>query len=77
MSLVLRSMLEHYFDTVLNAREVRGAAYATNPASLRTQERCGFQRCGSLMEQVSEGRGGGMREVVTLRRSRPRDEAAS
>ncbi|GAA5958916.1 hypothetical protein JCM8115_000688 [Rhodotorula mucilaginosa] len=72
MSQVLESMLSTYFDDYLGANEVRGAAYASNPASLKTQERCGFVRFGAFMEDVSEGRGGGQKEVITLRRVNPR-----
>ncbi|GAA5981659.1 hypothetical protein JCM10908_004554 [Rhodotorula pacifica] len=71
MSLVLQSMLTTYFDDYLGANEVRGAAFASNPASLKTQERCGLMRYSSFMEDVSEGRGGGQKEVITLRRERP------
>lgn len=74
MAQVLASMLTTYFDGYLGANEVRGAAYASNPASLKTQERCGFVRFGSFMEDVSEGRGGGQKEVIALRRIRPHSQ---
>lgn len=72
MALVLQSMLDNYFDGFLGADEIRGGAYATNFASIRTQEKCGLVRYATHMVEVNEGRGGGLREEVILRRRRVR-----
>lgn len=66
MAHVLRSMIEGYYVPYLRATRIYGAAFASNPASLKTQEKCGFVRKSSFNEDVSASRGGGKREVITL-----------
>ncbi|BGO94017.1 hypothetical protein NBRC10512_003650 [Rhodotorula toruloides] len=66
MAHVLRSLIEGYYVPYLRAERIYGAAFATNPASLKTQERCGFVRKSSFEEDVIPNRGGGKKTVVTL-----------
>ncbi|BGP24526.1 hypothetical protein JCM10295v2_003444 [Rhodotorula toruloides] len=66
MAHLLRSLVEGYYVPYLRAKRIYGAAFATNPASLKTQERCGFVRKSSFTEDVIASRGGGKKEVITL-----------
>ncbi|GAA6002140.1 GNAT family N-acetyltransferase [Rhodotorula paludigena] len=67
MQHVLRTVLSTYVFPFLRADEIRGAAFTENRASIRTQEKCGFQAYYTFKRQISEARGGGTKEVTNLR----------
>ncbi|GAA6049595.1 hypothetical protein JCM3770_005026 [Rhodotorula araucariae] len=67
MTRVLRSVLASYLFPYLNAGEVRGAAFASNLGSVRTQEKCGFTRYMSYEREIVETRGGGRKEVALFK----------
>lgn len=56
-----------YFKSFLRCTRIHGAAFESNVASLKAQERNGLVRYNTWTRKISEARGGGEAVVVVLK----------